>query len=159
MDKEWFTNEILQMEASLYCVARTYFPSIHDCADAVQEAILLAWKNRHTLKNIAYFKTWLIRILINQCKNMLKQRIRVIPVQDVPEPPPDTTDPWLYESVMLLDQKYRLPFVLYHVEGYATKEIAQIMSIPKGTVVSRLHRARQQLKETWAGQEVCQYGK
>lgn len=157
MNKDDFTAQIMQIEGALYGVARTYLQSPHDCADAVQEAVLSAWKSRHRLRQAEYFKTWMIRIVINQCKTMIRKRDRLVPMEAVPEPPPDATDPLLYEGVMALDIKYRLPFVLHYVEGYATKEIAGMLHLPKGTVLSRLHRARQLLKETWSEKEMCRH--
>lgn len=146
MDKQEFSSRIMEMEGTLHSVARTFFASPHDCADAVQEAVLKAWQGRHTLRNDAYFGTWVVRILMNQCKSMYRQRARQVPVAQVPEaseaPQPDLA---LRDAVMGLDLLYRLPFVLHYVEGYSTQEIAGILRVPKGTILSRLHRARKQL--------------
>lgn len=149
MDKQAFGEKMMQIEPTLYGIARTFFSSSHDCADAVQEAVLRAWKARNTLQNEAYFKTWVVRILINQCKTMHRQRARVVPVETVPEPPPVPDDGMaaLREDIAALALPYRLPFLLHYVEGYSTKEIAALMRIPKGTVVSRLHRARKLLRD------------
>lgn len=156
MDKQAFTEQITAMEGTLYSVARTFFASPHDCADAVQEAVLKAWRSRHTLRNPAFFKTWVVRILINQCKTTIRQAARMTPVADVPEPEPmPERDYALLDAVMALPILYRVPFVLHYVEGYTTREIGQILHIPKGTVLSRLQRARHQLKQS-CGEEVYQ---
>jgi len=156
MDKETFTEKILQMEGSLYAVARTHFASSHDCADAVSETVLRAWKSRHTLRDEAYFTTWVTRIAINQCRTMRRRTSRVFPVEEIPETPQDIADPLLYDGVMALDLKYRLVFVLHHVEGYTAGEIARMLGAPRGTVLSRLHRARQKLQKFY-GEEACQH--
>lgn len=154
MDKQAFGEKIMQMEPTLYGVARTFFTSPHDCADAVQEAVLRAWKARHTLQNEAYFKTWVVRILINQCKTMHRQRARVVLAEVVPEPPtPEDGMDALREAIAALALPYRLPLLLYYIEGYSTKEIAGMLRLPKGTVVSRLHRARKLLRDAQCSEE------
>ncbi len=150
MDKQAFTEKTLAIEASLYAVARTYLRTPFDCADAVQEAVLKAWKQRHTLRNEQYFKTWVTRILINECKTMRRKGGRTIALADIPEaalPESDAGDPLALSMLQTLDIKYRGAFVLYHIEGYSTKEIATILRIPQGTVTSRLKRARRLLQE------------
>lgn len=154
MDKQTFTEQLIAIETSLYAVARTFFPSPHDCGDAVQEATLKAWRGLHLLRDKALFKPWITRILINQCHTMCRQRNRVTLVETIPEAPGPTEDPLLYEGVMALDIRYRLPFVLHYVEGYKTREIGQMLHLPKGTVLSRLSKARAMLKETIQLEEV-----
>ena len=61
-----FIRRARACERRLYRVARTMLPREADCEDAVQEALLRAWDRLDTLRNEAYFETWLIRILINQ---------------------------------------------------------------------------------------------
>lgn len=157
MDKQTFADQILAMEPTLYGIARTFFSSAHDCADAVQEAVLKAWKGRASLKNPAYFKTWVVRILINQCKTMYRQRARWVPMETVPETEPaELPDTALRDAVMALPLPHRLPFVLHYVEGYAVQEIAALLRLPRGTVLSRLHRARQLLKKA-CGEEAYRY--
>lgn len=158
MDKDCFTERIVQLEGMLYAVARTHFPSVHDCADAVQETVLRAWKSRHTLKNDAHFKTWLVRIEINVCRSMYRKHSRVVVVERLEEKGMEAADPMLYEGVLSLDIRHRLPFVLYHVEGYSIAEVAMMLRVPRGTVLSRLHRARRKLREVY-GEEVTQHAR
>lgn len=155
MTKESFTEQVLSLTDTLYGVARTYLRDPADCADAVQESILKAWAGRAGLRQERYFRTWAVRILINECRSMLKKQKRVIPVAQVPESPaPPPPGPEIYELVMALEEKYRAPLVLYHCEGYTVQEITQVLRLPKGTVLSRLRRGRQMLKREWLGQEV-----
>lgn len=74
MTKQEFTPKILEAEKSMYYTAKVFLHNDCDCADAVQTAILSAYEKLHTLKNPEYFRTWLIRILINECKSMLRRR-------------------------------------------------------------------------------------
>lgn len=148
MDKEEFTRAVLEYESTLYRVAKSMLGSEADCADAAQNALLRAWEKQHTLRDTAYFKTWLTRILINECRAMLRQRARFVPLEEEAaegEIAPER-DSGLYEAVMGLDVKYRVPFVLYYIEGFRTREIASMLKLPEGTVKTRLRRAREILR-------------
>ena len=72
MNKQQFTKQVLEAEASLYHVAHTLLVNEEDCADAIQNAILAAYDKLGDLKKDAYFKTWLTRILINECYRLLR---------------------------------------------------------------------------------------
>ena len=153
MDKEEFTRAVLEYESTLYRVAKSMLGSEADCADAAQNALLRAWEKQHTLRDTAYFKTWLTRILINECRAMLRQRARFVPLEEeaaefdiVSE-----RDSGLYEAVMGLDVKYRVPFVLYYIEGFRTREIASMLKLPEGTVKTRVRRAREILRTELEG--------
>lgn len=153
MDKEEFTRAVLEYESTLYRVAKSMLGSEADCADAAQNALLRAWEKQHTLRDTAYFKTWLTRILINECRAMLRQRARFVPLEEEAaegEIAPER-DSGLYEAVMGLDLKYRVPFVLYYIEGFRTREIASMLKLPEGTVKTRLRRAREILRTELEG--------
>ena len=153
MDKEEFTRAVLEYESTLYRVAKSMLGSEADCADAAQNALLRAWEKQHTLRDTAYFKTWLTRILINECRAILRQRARYAPLEaEIAEgeiAPEGGGE--LYEAVMGLDEKYRLPVVLHYIEGFKTAEIAAMLRLPEGTVKTRLRRAREILREELEG--------
>jgi RNA polymerase sigma-70 factor, ECF subfamily len=156
MTKECFTREIIALTDTMYGVSSTYLDSRDDCADAVQESILKAWARLHTLKREEYFRTWVIRILINECKNARKKQRPMLTLALIPEQSaPPHQDHELLDAVMALPEKYRVPLVLYHCEGYSVDEIASILHAPKGTVLSRLHRGREMLKRNSQTGEVC----
>lgn len=153
MDREEFTRAVLEYESTLYRVAKSMLGSEADCADAAQNALLRAWEKQHTLRDTAYFKTWLTRILINECRAMLRQHARFVPLEEEAaegEIAPER-DSGLYEAVMGLDVKYRVPFVLYYIEGFRTREIASMLKLPEGTVKTRLRRAREILRTELEG--------
>jgi RNA polymerase sigma-70 factor (ECF subfamily) len=93
MDQEDFARRTLEIEYSLYRVAKTLLRDDNDCADAVQDALLKGLAGMKTLQQAEYFKTWMTRILINTCKDIMKKRSRR-PWQEIPEtlPAPDTTE-------------------------------------------------------------------
>ena len=148
MDKQTFTQQVLEMERSLYRVARSYLHSDADCADAVQEALLRAWAKRSTLRQPAYFRTWLTRILINECKTTLRKQRRAQPVDPaaLPASQPQPAPPALPDALNALDARYRAPLLLHYLEGYSVAEISHLLHVPLGTVKCRLHRARKRLQ-------------
>ena len=77
MDKQTFSEEVRRMERSLYRVAMSYTGNVSDAADAVQEALLRAWRRRDTLRDERYFDTWLMRVVINESKTLLRRRRRM----------------------------------------------------------------------------------
>ena len=83
MTKDVFIREIRQSEAMLYHVARSILKNDSDCGDAVQETLLKAYEKLHTLKQEQFFRTWITRILINECNGILRKRKRVISYEAV----------------------------------------------------------------------------
>lgn len=155
MNKEFFVQEVKGAERSLYRIARSYLPTDADAADAVQEAITRAWAKRGTLREEQYFRTWLTRIVINACKDELKRLKRVQLTPEVPEQrQPAAPGLDLKEALSALDIKYRLPLVLYYLDGYSIKEIAALLSLPQGTVKNRLFRAKDKLRSCLQQEEV-----
>ncbi len=147
MTAESFTARLMEMNKTLYHVAYGMLYNSHDCADAVQECILKAWRMRESLKNVDSLKPWVIRILINECNNVLRARRRMTLVEDVPDSKaPPGADVGLHDAVGALPDKLRLPVVLHYMEGFSVEETASILHIPKGTVKTRLSNARKELR-------------
>ncbi len=147
MDKQFFSEEVKTAERSLYRLARCYLHTDVDAADAVQEALLRAWAKRETLREFRYFRTWLTRIVINVCKDELKRCSAQAPVKPLPVASADNPErEWLQEALQALDVKYRVPLVLFYLDGYTIKQIAQLLHMTQGTVKSRLYRAKEKLR-------------
>ena len=149
MTKEAFTGGITAMTGQLYRVSCGLLQSEADREDAVQETILRAWEKLHTLKHEEFFRTWVVRILINECRGIGRLRSRVIPIEELPADEAAPSDEQMRElrrAVMALPDALRLPVILHYVEGYDLTEVGKILGIPAGTVKSRLSRARKQLK-------------
>ena len=142
-----FIRRARACERRLYRVARTMLPREADCEDAVQEALLRAWDRLHTLREEAYFETWLIRILINQCKTFYRRRPPEPTelTEDIPQPQPGETP--LLDALMTLPQKPRVALELHYIEGYSVKEAARLLNVPEGTLKWRLSRGRALLKQ------------
>lgn len=153
MDREQFTKEVLAAEKSLYYVAKSILSDDWDCADAMQNAILAAYASLHTLRQEEYFKTWLTRILINECYKLLRERKPQVSYEECMER--ETASSEMTSGVFLEVQKlkeiYRVPFVLHYIEGYQTKEIAEMLHTTEGNIKTRLYRGRNILKERLKG--------
>jgi RNA polymerase sigma-70 factor (ECF subfamily) len=151
MTKDQLGMLIIGSERQMYCTAKTILKNDEDCADAVQETIVKAFLKIDTLKKDKYAKTWLIRILINECYNLLRRERKLTLLESVSgvseaqtEEKKDYSD--LYQAVNLLKEELKLPVVLYYAEEFSIREIAQILDISEGAVQKRLARARAQLK-------------
>ncbi len=146
MDKQSFDARVMAQIHRLHRIACTILPREQDREDAVQEAFIRAWLNLHTLRDDAFFETWLCRIVINECKNLRRRRARAQTAAlaaDLPAPEPP--DPVLAAALRRLDEKYRVPLMLHHVEGYRQEEIAKMLCLPAGTVGWHIHRAKKEL--------------
>lgn len=155
MDKNTFGNLVLENEVQLYRIAKSILRRDEDCADAAQEAITRAFENLHTLKNEKYAKTWLIRILINECCRLAQKKRQEQPMPeewDIPAPEKESYSR-LYQALQRLETEFRVVLVLHYLEGFQIQEISEMLKIPPGTVKSRLHRGREKLKRLLAEEE------
>lgn len=150
MNKEQFTSEVLANERSMYYVAKSILSNDEDCADAIQNAILSAYSNLNTLNNEKYFKTWLTRILINECYSLIRKNRRIVSYEeymdnDIMEDSTKYSE--MYMEIQALEEKYRVPFVLHYVEGFSVKEISEVLKISEASIKMRLMRGRNILKK------------
>lgn len=150
MTKDEFTRLVLESEETLYKVSMSMLKNEKDCEDAVQTAILTAYEKLNTLKNEEFFKTWIVRILINACNKQLNSRKKIVDIKDyqnISETSnfsPEELEVRL--AVEKLPLKIRQVVVLYYTEGFSVKDIKDILKIPEGTVKSRLSKGRELLK-------------
>ncbi len=146
MDIQTFEKNVLLYEGLLYHVSWSMLSNQEDSADAVQEALTRAWQNRDTLRSDKAFKSWMVQILTNVCRDMLRrrQKQRCVPLEDEPMAfvAGDHSAYSVVEILQYLNPEHRLVVVLHHLEGYRVREIAQMLHVPVGTVKSRLRSAR-----------------
>ena len=131
----------------LYRVALSHTGIREDAEDMVQETFLRWWKLKPDFESEEHEKAWLLRVIINLCHNLVKQRGRrgEIELLDI-YPAKTEEEQGLLETVMKLPPKHRDAIYLFYYEGYSTKEIAKIMEAEEATVRSWLLRGRRQLK-------------
>lgn len=147
-DADAFTELMQSQMQNMYKIARAMLRDDEDAADAISDTILICWEKMGQLKKTEFFKTWMTRILINQCNDILRQRKKVYPVEEVEEVPAKLEEydnvEWM-ETMKCLDEKYRLVMILYYVNGLNTEEIGSVLHIPASTVRTRLARGRSQI--------------
>lgn len=85
LPEDQFINEFHSMKSQLYRIALLYLRNEASALEAVDETVFLAYKNLRKLKQPAYIKTWITRILINVCKKELKRAKRVTSIEEAPE--------------------------------------------------------------------------
>lgn len=157
MTGEEFSQRVGEMTQTLFRVCRMQLSQRCDYEDAVQEALEKAWENRGRLKDERYMETWVVRILINQCHDIQRQRRREMITDAMPDPetekPPDG-DIALHDALLALDETLRLPVLLYYIENYRVDEIARMLRVPQGTVKTRMASARKELRKYYAGEEL-----
>lgn len=170
MTKEQFGQLVLDSTDSLYRVSKGILKNDSDCEDAVWEAIGIGFAKLDTLRDDRFAKTWLIRILIHECCRILREQkyradlageameYRTVYAQNgyrVYSREAETTEMMelssphtdLYDALGKLEEKYRVPIVLYYLEGYSVREIADLLESTEGTVKSWLFRGRSYLRQ------------
>lgn len=138
-----------QYEQELYAMAYVYAKNQDDALDIVQECAYRSYKAIQQLRDVAYFKTWLIRILINCAHDLLKKR----PYYE------ELHDTYLIEEPVELDMHFTLQSVMQHLsieekhvillkyyEDFTFEQIADVLQLKLGTTKTILYRALKKLK-------------
>lgn len=144
-----FIRLIEENKQALQRVAYGFFQNEEDVADAIQDTILDAFEHIGDLKKADFFKTWLIRILINNCNQIFNHNRKNFYTDTIPEREASVENDSNLEFMELLQSlppDSRLIFQLYYGEQFTTKEIGNILRMNESTVKSRLHRGKEQLR-------------
>ncbi len=175
-DQADFEKDAMEFVPQLYSAALRMTRNPADAEDVVQETFLKAYRAYHTFQAGTNLKAWLYRILTNTYINRYRKQVRRPNEVDFGE----VEDLYLYkrlgsaesgrasrsaedevleqfvdadvkEAVEELPEHFRMPVLLADVEGFSYKEIAEILDVPIGTVMSRLHRGRKALQKALWG--------
>lgn len=150
-----FTRETTALTPTLYRISMSILRHEADCRDAVQQALLNVWVARGRLEE-ARFRTYLTRVVINECRNIQRRRIRETPVDEMPDleyvMQPEQSE--LREAIDLLPESLRTPLLLHYMELFSEKETAGALGITVVAVKNRLYRARKALKQQLKDWEV-----
>ena len=151
-----FRERTKKIRASLLRVACSWCndPTLAD--DLVQEALALALKKQHQLREVDKFESWMFSILSNCWRGHLRKQKDTVDIDDVVLYEPHETEGDILEmqivdkvrhAISTLPNGQRQVVTLIDLQGFSYAEVAEVLNIPVGTVMSRLNRARQALKE------------
>ena len=163
-DEEAFAMLIEQYKLPIYKTAKAILKDEDDVCDAIQDTALSIYKNISNLKNEKYFKTWVIRITINKCYDIItKYRLNDEKISKIKLNAKEIHNSFdnnlivkadLEKALNLLEEDLRIVTVLYYYNDFSVSEISDVLDIPKGTVKSRVFRAREKLYQILNKEEV-----
>ena len=145
-----FTAAAEQYLDMAYRLALNACGSAADAEDAVQNAMLRLWRTDTAFESGEHLRRWIIRVTLNECRRITGHpwRRRSVPLGSCPEPVlEDREKRALWEAVVALPEKYRVPLYLYYYEGYDVNEVGELLDLKPSTVQTRLARGRERLKK------------
>ena len=140
---------------TVYRLALCRMQNTADAEDVYQDVFLALLRQPERDWEREHLKAWLIRTALNRCVDLHRFRLRrpVLSLEEIQELAGgmDEAQVEVWEVVARLPEKLRIPVHLYYAEGYSTEEIAGMTGVPAATVRTRLHRARERLKDLLGG--------
>ena len=157
---EWTREElaaaVTEHGRRMFRAARAVLDSDADAEDAVGQAVLQAWQSLGRLRQPEAVRSWLIKITVNCAYAQRRKQRGALSLDELPQEPAAPEPPrydGLWSAVAALPPERRAAVTLFYYEDMSLDEIARCLGVPKGTVKSRLARARAQLKEILQEQE------
>jgi RNA polymerase sigma-70 factor (ECF subfamily) len=156
-DANAFADLMGRHQQRVYAVCLRILGNGEDAADAVQDAFLLALRKVGQFRGDALFTTWLHRVAVNACYDILRRKSRqpLLHLAEDPDGPPREEGPPVRDhadevagtrdaadALALVPEEFRVALVLADVQDMAYEEIARVLDVPIGTVKSRVHRGR-----------------
>ena len=170
--REDFTHDAMQHAPQLFSTAMSMTRNRSDAEDLVQETFIKAWRSFATYQQGTNLRAWLFRIMTNTYINkynaqqrkptetelddveelFLYKRLGSVDQSQLSQSAEDQmlslfTDDEVKKALEELPDQFRIPVLMSDVEGFSYKEIAEILEIPLGTVMSRLHRGRKSMQK------------
>jgi len=155
-DREAYADLVRVRGDRLYAIAQRILRDVHLTEDAVQEALVIAWRDLPGLRDLDRFDAWLTRILVrSSIHEAVRHRRRVsVDIQALPIDIPTADDDYisvadrdqLERGFRRLPPEQRALLVLRHYAGLEPTEIADVLGIPAGTARSRLHHAHRAMR-------------
>ncbi len=155
-DKQAFTSLIVSLQDELYKIAKIRLKNDDDIYDAIQETIITAFNSIRKLKQTQYFKTWLIRILINKSSYIYREKSKrvIVAFEDIDMIEYTETSNIEQVEVKLnfnyicskLKYEDRVIIILYYMEKFTDKEIGMILNLKENTVKTKRTRAKKKIK-------------
>lgn len=144
-----FEDMILTEKDKLYKLAYMYVKNSNDAQDILQESIMKAYKNLHTVKDMKLLDRWLKRIIINSAIDYIKKKSKLLLIdelQGIEARHYDREFEDLYEAVDTLEPELKSIIVLKYFQGYTIDEVGEILEIAPSRVKNRLHKALKLLR-------------
>lgn len=155
-----FEEEALNYANQLFRVAARLYRDYAKAEDLVQETYLQAWRSFHRFELGTNLRAWLYKILFNvYYSGQRRDRLQLAPMEETiaetiaydPPTPQHLTEEEILLALEKVPRDYQIPVVLADVEDLSYREIADVLQIPVGTVMSRLHRGRKLLRTELRG--------
>jgi RNA polymerase sigma-70 factor (ECF subfamily) len=159
-DREAFDTLATAAYDRLYAVAHRMLRDGQAAEDAVQEALIKAWRDLRSLRELDRFDAWLHRLLVRSCYDQSRKRRRFsVEIADLSVDRSDPADEYarvadrdeLERAFLHLSMEHRAVLVLTHYVGLPAPDVARILQIPTGTVYSRLHYAVRTMRTAIVG--------
>jgi RNA polymerase sigma-70 factor (ECF subfamily) len=161
-DRDAFAKLVQKYQSRVLTLATRILDNRSEAEDVAQDIFVKVFQSLHEFRGASRFSTWLYRITVNHCLNYIRRRARQQQTLVAAEP-----EEWMQESptsnphrtleqkerwalvqakLQVLSPEYRTILLLRDFEGLSYEEIADVLQLESGTVKSRLHRARTELK-------------
>ncbi len=161
-DIDSYSILIKEYQNDIYSLCLSILKNVDDAMDMTQEAFLIAFENLKNFKHISKFSTWIYRIAYNLCINLKKKKGELLILEDDDtfnvELEDKSSSLWeeieknervkiIEKALKLIKESDRIIIELKDVKGLSYEELSTILSLPMGTIKSRLFRAREKLKK------------
>ena len=150
MLKEKFEALAEKYMDSIYRVAFSWTKNAADANDVTQDVLIQFLRTDRLFESDEHVKNWLMKVTVNRCKMLFRSPwSRMEDIGEYAQTLGFEAKSYLdlFQAVMRLDKKYRVPLMLFYYEGYSTAEISELLDVGEKTVSTRLFRARAKLKE------------
>ncbi|MFN2594349.1 MAG: RNA polymerase sigma factor [Actinomycetota bacterium] len=151
-DESAFTSLMHRYEDPVFKIALRMTSNRADALDATQDAFVALFRRAHSFRGDAAFSTWMYRIAVNSCHDLMRKRGRALPTEHVDDAaqtrsPEDATAAQIdvARALARLPEEYRVAVVLHDLAGATHDEIAATLGVAVGTVKSRISRGRRAL--------------
>jgi len=164
-DQQAFTELVNRFKKTIYAVAYRRLKNHLDADEVTQETFVRVYKKIGELKSSQNFRSYIIRIALNFCTDLIRRRKKLVPVDELtsqsdmslsaagsissPERNLENAEiiSEIEDAIEWLPPKQKMAFILHDLEGFSKSEVAKIMNCPQATVRSNLHIARTKLKK------------
>ena len=149
-DKEAFEEIIMENIDYFYKIAYTILKNEEDASDAISNTVLKAYTKIKQLQKDDFFKTWITKILKNECYDIIRKNKKIVYIEEYKQEnlkysheKEEQVD--IKKAIQSLNENLSEIVILYYIQDKSIAEISKILKIPQGTVKSRLYKARSEI--------------